>query len=104
MTLFNYLDNLYQKSNLELQKEYTPQEKAKTMAIGKIIGHQKNWYVFKFYFTVLFSYLKCVLTSKWPEKVDFMAELQVIQEAKKQQHSKDAECQAENVVQMSAKT
>lgn len=100
MKLFSYLDNRYQAANLELQKEFSPEEKAKTMAITKIIAHHKSVLAFFYYFKFLGLYIVASLLKKWPEPIDFLKELSAIQEEKKQQHSKDSECAAKNVVQL----
>lgn len=88
MKLFNYLDNEYIKANIELQKGYEPSVKAKTMAIHVILENQKSFLKWKWYFSLLFSFAKCLVLNKWPEKVDLEAYLK----DKQKQHSKDAEC------------
>lgn len=102
MELYNYLDNEYVKTNIEIQKGYNPSLKAKTNAIHTILEFQKSLLKTKWFFGLLFSFAKCVALNQWPEVVDLKKYLQE-QNAKKAalksvEHSKDTECQNENQV------
>lgn len=100
MKFHEYLENEFTLANIASQKEYHPTYKGKTMAITDIVSTHKTLLKWKWTFVLLFTYVKCLLTGKFPEKFDlagYMKE-QAASKVKALDNSKETECQSASQV------
>lgn len=70
MKLYEYLENEYTATNIQLQSGFEPSLKSKTDAVSAIIKYQKAFYKTGWFFRILASYLLCLVTGEWPDKAN----------------------------------
>lgn len=81
MTLFEYLESMYVKSNIEVQMEFSLLKQAEANAAQKLIGYQRGMFTLYAYLKLIVGYILVKLGLRKPplsgkEQVKVMTDLQ----------------------------